>query len=160
MSSSDQQFAFWCLVVGSLLTLIFIATRLPFVRRFLLEQLKRLGVWVWERVRPEPEVDQLALDLYRVVRREKLQADVERLRRLLAIDMSMSATRQLGNRLAYDWLLRELERVREPSPYRAPEGVFETWSTSALPAQTSDLRSSYASPGTTTVEILEIGWRR
>jgi hypothetical protein len=158
--SNDQQFAFWCLLVGSILTILFIATRLPIVRRFLARQLRRFGAWVWERVRPEPEVDQMALDLYRVVRREKLRADVERLRRLLATDMSMSATRQLGNRLAYEWLLRELESVRGPSQFLAQEGVFETWSASALPAQTSDLRSSYASPSTTTVEILELGWRR
>ena len=158
--SNDQQFAFWCLLVGGVLTALFIATRLPFVRRFLAQQLKRLAAWVWERIRPEPEIDQMALDLYRVVRREKLRADVERLRRLLATDMSMSATRQLGNRLAYDWLLRELEAVRGPSRFVAAEGVFETWSSSALPTQTSDLRSSYASSSTTTVEILELGWRR
>ena len=158
--SNDQQLAFWCLLVGGVLTALYIATRLPFVRRFLAQQLRRLGAWVWERIRPEPEVDQVALDLYRVVRREKLRADVERLRRLLATDMSMSATRQLGNRLAYDWLLRELETVRGPSRFVAAEGVFETLSSSALPTQTSDLRSSYASSSTTTVEILELGWRR
>jgi hypothetical protein len=54
------------------------------------------------------------------LRREKLIADVQRLRRLVATDMAMSATRQLGNRIAYASLVAELEAMRDaPAPYAA-----------------------------------------
>ena len=156
--SNDQQFAFWCLLVGGVLTALFIATRLPFVRRFLVQQLKRLAAWVWERVRPEPEVDQMALDLYRVVRREKLRADVERLRRLLATDMSMSATRQLGNRLAYEWVLRDLDLLRAQLPSSSVETA--AWSISSPSGQVNQPRSSYRPRPATEVEYLDFGRKR
>ena len=60
--------------------------------------------------------------------------------------MSMSHTRQVGNRLAYAWLLDELERTPDIFP-------------ALLPSRSVHLISRDAQRGST-VEVLEIGWRR
>ena len=70
---------------------------------------------------------------------------MDRVRRLLATDMTMSATRQVGNRLAYAWLQEELKRT--PDLYPA-----------MVPTRSVHLISRNTQHGST-VEILEIGWR-
>lgn len=150
-----HQLGYWLSVTGLLLSL-----RIPFVRRVLGKRLSQLGSWAVDRARPAPEFDPLATELYQVLRREKLRSDVRRLQRIVATDMSMSATRQLGNRLAYQWLLRELERTRDLSQPTASDGAVNSWRASALSAQTTDLVDSHYSQRPPKVEILEIGWKR
>ena len=147
----------WLVVVGLLIGIPLLAK--PFARG-VSRRLIRLGALAVDRLRPAPEFDQLADDLSLVVRRGKLHADIRRLQRILATDMSMSATRQMGNRLAYAWLLRELERIRDPWQPTLNDGAINSWNDSALPIQRRDLRSSHDSQRAPNVEILDIRWKR
>lgn len=121
-------------------------------------RLSRVGAWVIEWARPVPELDQAAVDLARVLRRERLRRDVQRLQRILATDMSMSATRQLGNRLAYDWLVRELESIRGFAAPMANDGALDNWNFSPQPIPMTHSMSSQ-SRRAPNVEILDIRWR-
>jgi hypothetical protein len=58
-------------------------------------------------------------------RRQKLGADLRRVEHLVATDMS--ATRQLGNRLAYEQLLDELRRTPDVFPSSFQFQNFESW---------------------------------
>ena len=123
-----------------------------------------------ERCRPVEEPDPLAEALRAQIRYEKLLADVQRLRRLVATDMAMSAVRQIGNRIAYASLLQELESSRPVSP---PAYAFATvtgghdvsvpvdrWQDDlALPASTPRFREA-GGQRAPTVEVLELGPRR
>lgn len=75
------------------------------------------------RLTPPDEPDPLVEALRAHARREKLVADVQRLRRLVATDMAMSAVRQLGNRMAYASLVSELEALRDAPATFAPPTV-------------------------------------
>lgn len=123
------------------------------------EPARRLGAWIVEWLSPAPEVDQLAADLSRAIKLERVRRDLTRLERLLAIDVDMSATRQLGNRLAYDWLLRELREIGELGEPGYQESAFQSWSASASPSRPAYV-SSYQPHAQPVVETLEIGWRR
>ena len=153
----------WSLVV--LLLLLPALLRIALVRRVLV----RLGTAALERLTPEPVVDQEALDLYRALQRERLQRDLDRLRRVLLTDDTKSAVRQIGNRMAHDRLvhdLAELEAVvgRGPAPGTASSrarpparaAAVEDW-----PLQGYD--PSATAPGgqhRPVVEVLELGRRR
>ncbi|MBA3529332.1 MAG: hypothetical protein H0T91_08515 [Propionibacteriaceae bacterium] len=150
-----HQLGYWLSVTGLLLSL-----RVPFVRRVLSNRLSQFGSWAVERARPAPEFDQLADELYQVLRREKLRSDLRRLQRIVATDMSMSATRQLGNRLAYQWLLRELESTRDRWQPTGDDGAVNWGRASALSTQPTDPVPSHYSQRPPKVEILEIGWKR
>lgn len=132
--------------------------RWPYARRVIGAWLGRLGAWVIDRLNPPPEFDQVADDLARVLRRERLSSDLRRLERIIATDMSMSATRQLGNRIAYAWLQRELERNRS----LWPAADRHSWSDSdgAEPIRTMNPSGSGAFQHRPRVETIEIGWRR
>jgi hypothetical protein len=133
--------------------------RAPFVRRLLGDSLSRLS---------EPEVDPIAgadeFDHFpdrwsALMRRERLLADVRRLQRIVATDMTMSAVRQIGNRIAYNQLLIEL-RDTPDLPVQVPAvAAFDRWDTVPQPVATRR-----AAPGADwrplgKVETLEIGWR-
>lgn len=123
--------------------------------------MRGLGTRLLSALNPPDEVDELALDLAIARRRQQLLANFRRVERLLTIDMSMSATRQLGNRLAFAWLARELEQSRGSAlPWwldddcagRRPDPRGELGLSSGLTGQ----------PGrhAPTVEILDTGRRR
>lgn len=97
------------------------------------------------------EYDELAL----VVRRQELSAHVARLRRIVATDESMSATRQIANRLAYRGLLHDLEETRDLLPWMADDDAADRWSSAVVAIRPSRYDSHRAAP-----EVLEIGWRR
>ena len=147
-----HQLVGWLLVTGLFIGLPLLSR--PSVRRFVGPPMIRLGSWTVERLRPRDEPDEEADELSKVLRREQLGAEVQRLRRILATDASMSATRQIANRLAYRQLLRELGNT--PDVYAAMPGQLTAtrWDTSTLSPRT---RRSHDAP---TVEILEIGWGR
>lgn len=86
------------------------------VRPLAVKALRPAGVRLLAALNPPPEVDEAAEELSRVLRRERLHADLARLERILATDMSMSATRQIGNRLAHAWLVRELDASTSDLP--------------------------------------------
>jgi hypothetical protein len=144
------QFGGWLLVMVGLIAFIVLGNRS--VRRFLSPSIIRFGSWAVARLSPAVELDQDADDLSKVLRREQLCAEVERLRRIVATDRSMSATRQIANRLAYRQLLRDLENT--PTVDGGIPGYGAGWKQSALRA------SAQPAQRAPTVEILEIGRRR
>jgi|SoimicmetaTmtHPA_FD_contig_31_828557_length_580_multi_3_in_0_out_0_1 hypothetical protein len=147
-----QHLGGWLLVVGLFIVLPLLSR--SSVRNFLRPPMIRLGSWTLAQLRPGGDPDEEADDLSNVVRRQRLCAEIQRLQRILATDVSMSATRQIANRLAYGQLLRELKNT--PDVYGAmPGDVTATrWNPSNLSPRTEP---SQTAP---TVEILEIGWRR
>jgi hypothetical protein len=154
------QLVYWLVIAGVLVALPMLANRWPVAELRSAPVLNRLGVWASDQSTPTAEFDQLAEDLSRVLRRERLRADIQRLQHILATDMWMSATRQLGNRLAYQWLVRELERTREPTPAVAALVGADAWSSAATLQQPSSWVCSPDYQGSPTVEVLDIGWSR
>ena len=152
------------LIATSLVVALRLVTLHPGVRAALGRALRRLGERVLDELSRPPEFDQLADDLAKALRRERLRADVRRLERILATDESMSACRQLGNRMAYDQLLRELdESTRDISRLFAGAEFADSWVDTLNVVEpaivTRDfVRSQYAQR-TPQVEILEIGWK-
>jgi hypothetical protein len=107
------------LVVAAVLALIpLLPVAGEAVRRRLSPHVVRLFERAVAALQPEDEPDPFLEAVRAQMRREKLVADVTRLRRLLAEDMAMSATRQLGNRIAYASLVAELEALRDVSTGR------------------------------------------
>jgi hypothetical protein len=140
----------WLVVIGLFITLPLLSK--PSVRNFLGPPMIRLGSWTLARLRPVDDPDQEADDLSKVLRRQQLCAHVQRLQRILATDESMSATRQIANRLAYRQLLHELKEIPDvwgPMPAHA---TATRWNSSTLSPR---MERSERGP---TVEILEIGW--
>jgi hypothetical protein len=128
----------------------------PETVRVLSRLANRLNDWATAHAAATEEKDEDEVQLWLVHRRRQLGADLARIEHLLATDSWMSATRQRGNRLAYDQLVEELRRIPD---------VFEPHSLS--PWDPSAVASGpIRFPGTgypqqqSTVEVLEIGWRR
>ena len=143
MSQTGQIIA-WFAFFGLVLVARLLLTR-P-ARRILGPHVRRLADWALEHLNRPEELDPEDEELMIIRRRQRLEAHIERLRRILATDQTMSATRQAGNRLAYAWLQRELERTPLLVPTMVP-----TRSVSLV---------DYDSRRGSSVEILEVGgWR-
>jgi hypothetical protein len=133
---------------GSLLVLVLAArllvTRLG--RRFLRARFGWVADWWLSRQEAPTDVeyDELAI----VLRRQQLSAHLQRLRRIVATDESMSATRQIANRLAYRWLQRELDETPAILPGPDDDDTLDRWVPRAY------------NPRPREPEVLEIGWRR
>jgi hypothetical protein len=143
------------LALVTLFVLLPVLTR-PETVRVLSRLANRLNDWATTHAAATEEKDEDEVQLWLVHRRRQLGADLARIEHLLATDSWMSATRQRGNRLAYDQLVDELRRIPD---------VFEPHSLS--PWDPSAVASGpIRFPGTgypqqqSTVEVLEIGWRR
>lgn len=136
------------LVWASLFLVLIVIARLLTTRlavRILGPRVRRLGGWAWDRLNPEDEVDPEVEEMRLARRRQQLDAHLARVRRLVATDEAMSATRQIGNRLAYAGLLREIARL--PDPVRTLISAV-----APSPVRYDHRRRS-------SVEVLEIGWR-
>jgi hypothetical protein len=134
----------WFTFFGLVLLARLLTTRLAL--RLLGPYFRRLADWGWEQLNRPEELDPEVEELMIIRRRQQLEGHIDRLRRILATDSTMSATRQSGNRLAYAWLLRELERT----PLLVPTMV---------PTRSVNVVDYDARRGSS-VEILEVGgWR-
>ena len=107
--------------------------------------------------RPEhtPEWEREHAELWLMARRRQLTADLRRIESLMLHDDWMSATRQLGNRLARDQLIVSLARIPELLPaqdrYFGHEAATSPAAHSTAPAPWAPPRSS--------VEVLDVvGW--
>ena len=170
MELSVSELLAWLVVVLALVGLPLVMTDPEETRRRLgprvLARLERLAT----QLRPEDEPDPLVEALRAQLRREKLIADVQRLRRLVAHDEAMSATRQLGNRIAYASLVAELESLRDATtPFAAVAGLPVAASAAPGSSWTDELVLSAPARGRTwsddgqrppAVEVLELGPRR
>lgn len=153
----------WTVVVLALLS-VPVLTSHEGARRWLAARLVAMA----EHLRPVEEPDPLVEALRAQLRRERLVADVQRLRRLLARDEHMSAVRQIGNRMAYASLLLELEQIRTtPSPAYTVSGLgavamapVDRWQDDEIPAPLTPRYGVLASERPPSVEVLELGPRR
>ncbi len=94
-------------------------------------------------------------ELWLMARRKQLTEDLCRIERLLLHDASMSATRQLGNRLARDQLLVSLARIPDLVPGR------DRWYAYEPVAHESSVPSPALAGRGTSVEVLDVsGWGR
>ena len=160
MTDLRQLLGYWLFAILVLIVVPLLVTRRALVRRLAGERLDRLAHWTREQLFPEPESDPLALDMYLARQREKLYADLARLRRILATDEEMSATRQLGNRIAYDWLLHELDRRRRLGGSIVAYDALDDWSTAVAPSPVAATPAMMSGPRSrSTVEVMDIGWR-
>lgn len=151
---------FWLIGVGVFVVLC-VLIRLAVVRGLVSRWLRHLGERLAEWVNPPPPFDPVADDLAKALRQERLQADVRRLQRILATDEWMSATRQIGNRLAYEWLVRELDKsTRGLSPLFVSDDRYGNWDVPGPLEPTTPRAKSHPAQRPPQVEILEIGgWR-
>lgn len=107
--------------------------------------------------RPEhtPEWELEHAELWLMARRKQLSEDLARIERLLLHDASMSATRQLGNRLARDQLLVSLARIPDVLPGRDRYSAYEP-----VPYEMSAPTPALVRRGSS-VEVLDVsGWGR
>lgn len=143
------------LVVIAIVFVVLLSSQDRF-RRPAVVLLRPLGVRLLAALASPPEVDEAADELYRALRHERLRADVRRLERILATDMSMSATRQIGNRLAYGWLVQELHLSAGglPTWHDLPVTSLDVLGPSPLDLGTGEDRRHHPK-----VETLTIGWR-
>lgn len=117
--------------------------------KYLADRWERLSAWMAEHGHPEDdEEDYARLELREVFREERLRADLERVRHLVATDTYMSATRQLANRIAYRQLLAETSDFAQ-RPALVPPG--RTWAIEAADLQTTRRISG--------PESLDVRWR-
>ena len=87
-------------------------------------------------------------ELREVLREERLLANLERVRHLVATDTYMSATRQIGNRIAYEQLLVEAHAFAVRPPL-VP--TYRSWE-----IESADLSTTRRASGP---ETLDIHWR-
>lgn len=150
-----HQLGYWLLVTIFFIVLPLLLRTGSRSRGHINRVLKRWLATLIERLTPVDVPDPLAAQLFELGRRERLRSDLERLRRILASDMGMSATRQLGNRLAYRQLLADLaesERAAEADPFGTPD-----WLMPAVPHGVA-VSSSRAGEYRPVVETLDIRW--
>ncbi|SEP77531.1 hypothetical protein [Microlunatus flavus] len=123
--------------------------------------------WAWERIRPyarrfglriwgqlvvDEEPDPATLQRWAVERLGRLRTDLERVRRLLLDDEWMSATRQVGNRLAYERLVVDVRRAEAQVPAALVPDV------AAAPTPVAAPRFAFVAPsGQPSVEVIEFG---
>lgn len=136
------------------------------VRTPLGKLMSRLGGVILDRLSRAPDLDLEAdfdregEELRRAHRRQQLCADLRRVERLLATDTWMSATRQLGNRLAYHQLLDDLRHTPDVLPAIPGISEINNWTASAATVPPASLGTGYGPRNAPKIEILEIGWRR
>jgi hypothetical protein len=119
---------------------------------------RRVGGWAVTHWTRAEEADPDEAELWQVERRRKLSADLRRVEHLLATDTWMSATRQLGNRIAYHRLVDDLRHM--PVMLPTISQTFGTWDESAFETPSRWLPNAGYSAQPPKVEILEIGWSR
>jgi hypothetical protein len=124
------------------------------------KQMSRLGGVLVDRLSRPGDPDREAEELSQVLRRQRLCADLRRIEHLIATDTWMSATRQLGNRLAYEQLLDDLKHTPDVLPAIPGMSEINNWTAAASTVQPAIPITGYGSRSASKIEILEIGWRR
>jgi len=92
----------------------------------------RVDDWAIARGKRADDPDRDDDDLWLMYKRDKLSADLRRVECLLATDTWMSATRQRGNRLAYDQLIDELRRIPDVFPISFQPQALDSWDESQV----------------------------
>ena len=147
--------AYAFLAVLCLPVVAWVIARPPLWRR-IRPRLEPVGVRLWQQlVVPEPP-DPDVLRRCAALRLEELEGHLERVRLLILDDEHMTATRQVGNRMAHERVVLD---VREAEEALAAFGPVEPWLAPAAPSPTPmrPARSAYLAPASSVVEIIEFG---
>ena len=147
------------LVVFGMLTVL-VLVRIPVTRQLFVGLARWVSDWAtihWTRAE---EGDLYDDELWQMERRRRLCADLSRVEHLLATDTWMSATRQLGNRIAYHRLVDDLRHTPDVVPAIFQPQTFGPWDEATFEPSALRLINDGASRRPRTVEILEIGWGR
>jgi hypothetical protein len=147
-------------VVYGLVVLLLVLLRIPVTQRLLVSLARRAGDWAKTRYARAEERDPDEDAMWLMERRRRLCADLRRVEHLLATDTWMSATRQRGNRLAYNQLVDDLRRMPVAVSTIFEPQAFDPWNASANEPPYRRLPSDRFRPQSPTVEVLEIGWGR
>lgn len=145
--------AFGC-SVGGVVVVLWALSR-PRVCRPLAAGVVTAARWLVHRcVRAEEMEDVAVRAAFARQRRRRLWADLRRLDRLIATDEWMSATRQLGNRMARAQVLDEIRRLPAVDPDLPAELPWDSPTTEPEPAPefVEDLVPRFSEP-----EVLELG---
>jgi hypothetical protein len=146
-------------VVLGLFVVLFLFAR-PVTLRVLVRPARRVGEWVTTHWKRTEELDSEELELWLVERRRRLCADLRRVEHLVATDTWMSATRQRGNRIAYNRLVDDLRHMPDVFTTIYQSEAFDPWHESPIDTRSIALVNNGAARQQPTVEILEIGWHR
>ncbi len=115
----------------------------------LADRWEQLAARMAEHAEADDDEDAFArAELREVLREERLRADLNRLRHLVATDTYMSATRQLANRIAYQQVLGECRTFAQRPVLVAPD---RSWA-----LESADLSATRQITGP---ESLDIRWR-
>jgi hypothetical protein len=144
----------WVAIVALFVVLLVLARSETL--RALARLASRLNDWATARAAATEVRDGDEEQLWLVHRRRQLCVDLARVEHLIATDSWMSATRQRGNRLAYAQLLEDLRRT--PDVYEPHS--FDPWDATTVDSGPFRLPGTAHSQQASTVEVLEIGWRR
>ena len=148
----------WLLALGLLVVLALLSR--PGIQHLLARLARGISERAVARFERTEEPDPDQAELWLMEKRRKLSADLRRVEHLLATDTWMSATRQIGNRLAYRQLVEDLRHTPEVYPALAPFASLDSWDESTdLLGSARHLRAGYAARSPQ-VEVLEIGWGR
>jgi hypothetical protein len=142
------------LVVLGLFVALLLLSR-PVAQRLLVRLAINVRDWTTAHVERAEVRDREEDELWLMERRRKLCADLRRVEHLIATDTWMSATRQRGNRIAYDQLVDDLRHTPDVSP-----AAFETFGyedESTIEPRSRWLGEDGFSQQPRTVEVLEIG---
>ena len=144
-----------------LLGLFVILLLIRLVPQRVLGQLARRSYdWATARYERTEEANPDEIELWLAEKRRRLCSDLRRVEHLLATDEWMSATRQLGNRLAYRQLVDDLRHTPEVFLTPAPLPTFDSRDVNAEPLGSAGYMSAGFAARSSQVEVLEIGWRR
>jgi hypothetical protein len=145
------------LVVLGLFVALLLLSR-PVVQRLLVRLAKGVRDWATAHFERAELRDSDEDELWLMERRRRLCADLRRVEHLIATDTWMSATRQRGNRIAYDRLVDDLRHTPDVSP-----AIFQTFGSSEesiIEPRSRWLTDDGSWRQPRTVEVLEIGRTR
>jgi hypothetical protein len=145
-------------IVLALFVILLLIRLVP--QRVLARVARRSYDWAMARYERTEERDPDEIELWLAEKRRRLCSDLRRVERLLASDAWMSATRQLGNRLAYRQLVDDLRHTPEVFPAPAPFPTFDSPDETPEPLGSAGYLSAGFAARSSQVEVLEIGWRR
>ena len=142
------------------LFVVLVLLRIPTTRRVLVRLARRAGEWLISHWKRAEESDRDEDELWLMERRRRLCADLRRVEHLLATDTWMSATRQRGNRIAYNRLVDDLRHTPDVFSTSFQLQVMDPWDDPTIDPRWRGLANDGHSQQVRTVEVLEIGWDR
>lgn len=146
--------AYAFLAVMCLPLLVWVVSRPPLWSR-IRAHFGPVAVRAWQQLVVSEPPDKAVLQRWAAVRLEELRGHLERVRLLILDDEHMTATRQVGNRMAHERLVRD---VREAEEVLAAYGGVEPAFAPAVPTPLSTSRFAFsASANRSVTEVIEFG---